>query len=486
MNATGLRLVVENLGPIEHADIDLLPLTVLIGKNNTGKTYLAQALYAAHKAARKATDSSISVSSDLLTKDEIKRLQEDLLQSRDEELFDLPFYLEDKASMWINSTLNQSGDILKRNLRSYFGVSELKKITRWDQDNEIAVELHLDRNASKRTRLFSSKALEIQGDFEAPEGGYKLDTRSLPEYMIFWEEKSNKEDLEMLHRRFNYAISYRIWFQFLETIDLSGDSHYLPAGRSGLLNAWTDVVKLRFELDRERFGLSKLPVSSLGGVAYDFISSLADIIGPRRPRFARNRKGETPEDIVPLALLTELMGGKISAGSTDEQVPTLEYQQDGHQIAVHHASSMVADLAPLAMWIEHLISPNDLLIIDEPESHLHPEAIRRVARVLVGLVNMGVRVVCATHSSVLLHELSNCILRSQLPQTGSDEVNTTGNNHIALEKTAVYRFQRQEPAGPVNVNRVDIDPSWGIPEDEYVKVADELSDETADLIDQLT
>ena len=184
--------------------------------------------------------------------------------------------------------------------------------------------------------------------------------------------------------------------------------------------------------------------------------------------------------------MTELMGGKIRAGPAEEMVPTLEYQPDGHRIAVHHASSMVADLAPLAMWIEHLVSRNDLLIIDEPESHLHPEAIRLVARVLVGLVNRGVRVVCATHSSVLLHELSNCILRSQLPQTCSDEINTTGNDHIALEKIAVYRFQRQEPTGPVNVNKVDIDPNWGIPEDEYVKVAGELSDETAKLIDQLT
>ena len=50
MNQADLRLVVDNLGPIRHADVALRPLTVLIGRNNTGKTYLAQALYAAHKA----------------------------------------------------------------------------------------------------------------------------------------------------------------------------------------------------------------------------------------------------------------------------------------------------------------------------------------------------------------------------------------------------------------------------------------------------
>lgn len=482
MYAAGLRLAVENLGPIEHADIDLRPLTVLIGKNNTGKTYLAQALYAAHKAANSSFGSS-----EILTKADINSLQKDLLQSNPEKLFDLPSYLEIKANMWINSALDQSGNILKRNLQNYFGVSEMKKITRWDQPDEVAVELHLDRKAIKRTRLFSSKTMELSDNFKAPKESFQIDTRYVRYDIRFWERTDNKEDIEIFQREFAYHISQNIWVKFLDTIDLSGNSHYLPAGRSGLLNAWTDVVKLRFELDRERFGLSRFPESSLGGVALDFISSLAGIIGPRhRPIFARNRKTETLEDTGPLALLTELMGGKIRAGPAEEMVPTLEYQPDGHRIAVHHASSMVADLAPLAMWIEHLVSRNDLLIIDEPESHLHPEAIRLVARVLVGLVNREVRVVCATHSSVLLHELSNCILRSQLPQTCSDEINTTGNDHIALEKIAVYRFQRQEPTGPVNVNKVDIDPNWGIPEDEYVKVASELSDETAKLIDQLT
>lgn len=101
MDTTGLRLVVENLGPIEHADIDLRPLTVLIGKNNTGKTYLAQPLYATHKAA----DSRLG-SQDLLTEGEIKTLQKDLLQSSIEGPFDLPSYLKDKANKWINFVLD--------------------------------------------------------------------------------------------------------------------------------------------------------------------------------------------------------------------------------------------------------------------------------------------------------------------------------------------------------------------------------------------
>ena len=44
------HIAVENFGPIEKAEIDLRPLTVFVGENNTGKTYLAALIYALHQA----------------------------------------------------------------------------------------------------------------------------------------------------------------------------------------------------------------------------------------------------------------------------------------------------------------------------------------------------------------------------------------------------------------------------------------------------
>jgi predicted ATPase len=37
-----VRLKVEGFGPISHADVEVKPLTVLIGRNNAGKSMLAQ------------------------------------------------------------------------------------------------------------------------------------------------------------------------------------------------------------------------------------------------------------------------------------------------------------------------------------------------------------------------------------------------------------------------------------------------------------
>lgn len=483
MGATNLRLVVENLGPIEHADVELKPLTVLIGKNNTGKTYLAQALYAAHKATRSfgLTDAL----DDNETADILRASQ-----TSSEDLLALPPGLESKANDWINSALIQSGNELQNNLQWYFGAPDLGDITRWDQPTEMKIELHQDLIDGTRTCLFKNKRTESLHPIKVPSNFFALDKTDRAylrsEFMTWQRIKAGGIDMEMHNGEISFFITNAVWGAFLRYIGFNGKSHYLPAGRSGLVHVWTDVVKVRFERESEHFGLFSIPDSSLGGVALDFVSSLATIIDPRRPHGSSGLRRENSTDTTtPRSLLEELMGGRIRAGSAEEMVSTLEYQQDGHKLGVHRASSMVSDLAPLAMWLEHLVSTNDLLIIDAPESHLHPEAIRLVARVLVGLVNQGVRVVCATHSSVLLHELSNCILRGQLTKQFNEPDRYPGTEHIAIDDIAVYKFQHSQPAGHVRVSREKIEPDWGIPEDEYVEVASRLSDDTADLIDQL-
>jgi len=45
-----VRVELTNLGPVKQATIDVRPLTVLIGPNNTGKTHVAQAVYWAERA----------------------------------------------------------------------------------------------------------------------------------------------------------------------------------------------------------------------------------------------------------------------------------------------------------------------------------------------------------------------------------------------------------------------------------------------------
>ena len=52
----------------------------------------------------------------------------------------------------------------------------------------------------------------------------------------------------------------------------------------------------------------------------------------------------------------------------------------------------------------------DMLMIDEPELNLHPESQRKLAKLLVLLVNKGVRVFITTHSDYIIREFNTLLM----------------------------------------------------------------------------
>ena len=81
-----------------------------------------------------------------------------------------------------------------------------------------------------------------------------------------------------------------------------------------------------------------------------------------------------------------------------------------------NASSMVSELAPVVLYLRHVVTRDNLLIVEEPESHLHPAIQVEFTRQLAALVRRGIRVIVTTHSEWLLEELANIVRRSELPE----------------------------------------------------------------------
>lgn len=55
-----------------------------------------------------------------------------------------------------------------------------------------------------------------------------------------------------------------------------------------------------------------------------------------------------------------------------------------------------------------------ILFMDEPETALHPEAVRQMVEMLVAMSKAGVQVFIASHSYFVIKQLSNCAKRDQL------------------------------------------------------------------------
>jgi predicted ATPase len=137
---------------------------------------------------------------------------------------------------------------------------------------------------------------------------------------------------------------------------------------------------------------------------------------------------------------------------------------------------MVAELAPLDLWVRDFLSPGDLLVVDEPEAHLHPENQRRIATALVRLAKAGVVVVCPTHSSTILHQISNHLLANELSAEDRRNLGLSEDDLISPEEVGVYLFKQQRTGS--HIRTVRIETGFGIAEDEFVRVAEEIGEES--------
>ena len=169
----------------------------------------------------------------------------------------------------------------------------------------------------------------------------------------------------------------------------------------------------------------------------------------------------------------DVLKGTVEMGDVGSGYPSFSYLPNGwsEELPLMRASSMVSELAPVVLYLRHLVRPNDILIIEEPESHLHPAMQVAFTRQLAALVQAGIRVIVTTHSEWLLQELANLVRASQLPE--AERAGIAGGE-VALDPSQVgaWLFKPDATEEGSTVSEVGLDESGLYPSDfEDVAVA---------------
>jgi len=118
--------------------------------------------------------------------------------------------------------------------------------------------------------------------------------------------------------------------------------------------------------------------------------------------------------------------------------------EEGKEFGLHLASSAIK--TNLALWI-YLSQSNykdKLLMIDEPELNLHPDAQRFMARLIVFLVNRGVKVAVSTHSDYFIKEINSLIMLKNDFEGKGEILNKYGFNQcdsINANDIIAYHFK---------------------------------------------
>lgn len=106
----------------------------------------------------------------------------------------------------------------------------------------------------------------------------------------------------------------------------------------------------------------------------------------------------------------------IIGGSYKVVKQQLVFQAKGagkQRFTMNEASSCIRALLDVGFYLRCRASVGDLFIIDEPELNLHPKNQRAFARLVVRMVNAGIKVFITTHSDYLVKELNTLIMLNQ-------------------------------------------------------------------------
>ena len=458
-----VEIAVKNFGPIAEAKIDLRPLTVFVGPSNTGKTYFSTLIYALHgifNGFSRLPDRSRQIGDfdfhSLLHQNNTDRraiLKKLNTLDRSFKFSDLP-----QATRIMLQSEIQDIESLKAELKRCFDLNSVTELIRLKdgQRDEMNVSLKVS-DESQRLWNFN---LEASESYLATRGAFNKNLVLCPKELLASKGKIGMDDL---YSQFSIELSR-----------YTGDRAYLPAARSGIMQSHR-VIASSLVKRATRGGLPHLEVPTFSGIVADFMQQLILYEEFDGPNEKMRHLAETIESDV-------LVGQILMKPSTSGYPEFLYCPTDmGEEVRLTRAASMVSELAPLVLFLRGGIRYSDMLIIEEPEAHLHPGAQTEIALTLAGLVRAGVRVIVTTHSDWLLKEIANLIRIGDLKRKGVPKMEVMSPTHWLLpEEVGTWWFQKDESVKPI-----PFDPTEGIEPKDYEDVADKLYDRSVNLQDLL-
>lgn len=490
---------IENFGPIAEATVDLRPLTVLIGPSNTGKSYLAGLLYALHRSL----DTPYG-----LRRNQFLRVPRDIRIPRSQNLSE---ELKHDIQNWISTCSKlKEGDgappipdravgEMKHILQSFqgfsealvsqvarcFGVDDPEVLTRSGSGSRAPkLELSIPVNGNEHTHFQTSlKSEQRKSRTELRVREINLSVSEIHRlvddlsFMIMDDEEMPTRHEPGPSEILDQLVEHVFLKAFAPLI--RARAYYLPADRTGIMHSHHVVVSTLVQR-ASLAGIRRFDdVPMLSGVMADFL----DILVSQISQMERYPQKSTSLREVARGVERRILDGKVEVNRGEIQYPSFAYRPTGWKknLPLMLASSMVSELAPIVLYLRHVVRKNDILIIEEPESHLHPSTQAAFARELVHIINAGVRVVITTHSEWILEQLGNLVKASELPP------DTREDEEVVLqpEDVGAWLFKHKGTSRSSVVKEIKIDAETGLYPTDYEEVSDALYNESAKIYNAL-
>ena len=389
----------KNVGPVKGAEVELGDLTIIAGRNNTGKTYLVYTLYgflrmwkgcldlddfvengehndAGFLDARKIADqvSREGRASFPLSRKMFSRQQNVVIQevARTFSEHALPFVFSTQHSNFEGASV--AVDLKESASNGAHSVRE---------DLREGGSLRIEYDGSDV--VVSTDAVKNQG--RIPD----LESHITKHYLLLLLHNLFPDPFILSAERFGISLFYReLDFTKNQLVDLL---QKLGEGKN------RDRISPFLFIDRTTSRYA-LPIKD----NIDYTRDIPDL----QKKKSRIYESKLFDDI------KDMMDGYYGSSGDDIRfISKARGKGRSFNIPLHLASSSVRGLSDLYFFLKHVAKKNQLLIVDEPESHLDTSNQILLARLLARFVRAGLKVLITTHSDYLIKEINNLVMLSR-------------------------------------------------------------------------
>lgn len=419
------KVVVSNYGKITRAEVEVTPLTLFVGDNNSGKSYMMSLIWALTSGTQ--NEVIFAGLNNIIQKryktiyDRILGLIETIVKGEStEERFEESEFVD-----IINELLDRNKTALVNGIFN---------------SNNVKIE-SLNIALTDCSDIIISYIPEEKGEIRIT---FKKDQKPRKHIWIF-------QSASMLsHESIPLEFIRTLCEQILQQVSYPDSTVYLPAARTGFMLARNSINKagrskaydfqFKFELDDEGKIINQ-GIDSGNNTLEPFPKPIIHFLDVMEnlPAYQNSRYPKLLDWIKSHMSRGELLYNK---GTTND----VQYIPEGLEKAIplRAASAVITELTPLILLLKH---SNFLYRIcyEEPEMCLHPQLQLQMAKLLIRLVNNNINLVVTTHSDIIIQHINNmCLVNGMTDnQELKDRLDLNASDLIDIKKVSVYQFTDQ-------------------------------------------
>ena len=405
------------IGPVDHAEITLGDLTIVAGRNNTGKTYLVYALYGFLKQWGKWNRIKDFFDDDfggLATDLKPSQIVRELARS-------------DRVRIRVSrSELDSLRSALIRRLASDFSTYDLPAVfnsTVPKDFREARMSIDLDKDSQSNeypaetsfpSELFYPYIDNMRLEYDGQEIVISFDREGTV------SRERPPPSLVDLHDVLSHLLFWFLCPDFPRPFILPAERIATSLFYKELDFARSQLVNMLQKMGRDNFRDSGAPFGLIDETTNRYAQPIQDHIHFTRNIYNTQKKRSPLANNKLFDDIKDLMGGYYVASENEIFFRAKAEGKRKFDIPLQLASSSARGLAILYFYLRHTAAKGDLLIIDEPESHLDTRNQILLTRILARSVRAGIKVLITTHSDYIIKEINNLIMLSQLGDDNGD------------------------------------------------------------------